>query len=200
MRITVTLLALFASLLTQGCGAIGKLHTQAGFVVGKNYGDESLRGFSETQGVAELGYVTGESKSDFPRWDFGGTSYLALTDPMRPGGKAIARRRFNPKLDLDISAGPMITYESSGPFNGFIGGVALNVSFVTLRSEYMSWPTEPWDEYTYENGVIASVISHPSGHEQIWFNGLSFNGTASWVTAAIVTAVFIAAAAGGAFE
>jgi len=94
----------------------------------------------------------------------------------------------------------MITYESSGPFNGFIGGVALNISFVTLRSEYMSWPTEPWDEYKYENGVIASVIPHPSGHEQVWFNGVSFNGTASWVTAAIVTAAFIALAASGAFE
>lgn len=193
-------MGLFALVLLEGCGAIGKLHTQFGFEVGKNYGDESIKGSETAVAVAELGYVAGESNTEFPRWDFGGTSYLTLTDPMRPGLKAIARRRFSPRLELDLSAGPMITYESSGPFNGFIGGVALNYRFVTLRSEYMAWPTEPWDEYKYENGVIASIIPHPSGHEHVWYNGVSMNGTAGWATAAIATLILIAAAANGAFE
>lgn len=169
-------------------------------MVGHNFGDESEKGFSETEGVAELGYVTGGFKSDAARWSFGGTGYLNVGDPLRPGIKAIARRRFNRSTSLDLSAGPMITYDSSGLFNGFAAGVALNVSFLTLRSEYVSWPTEPWDEYHYSDGAITSMEHHGSGHEHAWFNGVSMNGTASWVVVGIVTGLFIIAGANGAFD
>ena len=114
--------------------------------------------------------------------------------------KAIARRRFAEDVSLDFSAGPMITYDSSGLFNGFTGGLALNLKFITFRSEYVSWPIEPWDEYYYPVGQPAVITHHPSGHEQIWFNGVSMNGTASWVTAAIVTGLIFIAGTQGAFE
>jgi hypothetical protein len=190
------LVVLCAAALTQGCST---LHTQAGVVFGHNYSAESERKLGDTQAIAELGYVTGESKTDQPKWGYGATSYLMLSDPMRPGVKAIVRRRLNPDVDLDLSAGPMITYDSSGLYNGFIGGVALNVRFLTFRSEYMSWPVEPWDEYNY-NSVPQSVVHHSSGHEQIWYNGLSMNGVASWVTAAVAVGIILVAGMSGAFE
>lgn len=194
------LVVLSAVAITQGCSGIGKLHTQAGVIVGQNYGEKSERDFGETQAVAELGYVTGESRTDYPSWDFGGTGYLIVSDPMRPGLKAIARRRFNRDIDLDISAGPMITYDSSGLFNGFVGGVALNVKFLTLRSEYMTWPVEAWDYVRYSGGVPYETIHHPGGHEQVWFNGISMNGNASWVVVGVVTVLFIIAGFNGSLD
>lgn len=199
-RTPVTVIALVACLLTQGCGAVGQLHTQFGAVHGTSFGDESP-GFNALQAVAELGYVTGGPRAATPTWGFGGTGYLLFEDPLRPGMKAIARRRFNKDMSLDFSAGPMITYDSSGLFNGFTAGVALNLKFITFRSEYVSWPLEPWDEYHYEVDPASPPIEHhPSGHEQVWFNGVSMNGTASWVTVAIATGLIIIAATQGAFE
>jgi hypothetical protein len=191
---------LVACPLAQGCGAVGQLHTQAGVLVGNNFGDEGYHDFGETQAIAELGYVTGGPRGATPRWGFGGTGYLLLSDPMRPGLKAIARRRFNQDVSLDFSAGPMITYNSSGTFNGFTGGVALNVKFLTLRSEYVTWPFEAWDDYIYVEGQPPAIIHYPSGHEQVWFNGVSMNGTASWVVVAVATSLIIIAGANGAFE
>jgi hypothetical protein len=200
VRRTIAVIALFSSLLTQGCGAIGKLHTQAGLVIGSNHGDEPKMDFSEGQLVAELGYVTGGPRAATPQWGFGGTSYLLMAEELWPGMKAIARRRFNSNVSLDLSAGSMITYNSSGLFNGFTGGLALNIHFVTLRSEYVTWPIEPWDEYNYQGSQPLPVVHHPSGHQKVWFNGVSMNGTASWVTVAIVTGIFIALGMSGAFE
>ncbi len=201
MRTSITVMALLACLFTQGCGAVGQLHTQFGLVHGNNFGDEPLQGFSAVQGVAELGYVTGGPRAATPRWGFGGTGYLLIDDPLVPGMKAIARRRFSKDMSLDFSAGPMITYNSSGTFNGFTGGVALNLKFITLRSEYVSWPVEPWNEYAYPEGHPEGVATyHPSGHEQVWFNGVTMNGTASWVSVAIATGLIIIAGVNGAFE
>ena len=121
-RTAVTVIALLACLLTQGCSTVGKLHTQAGLVTGKNYGDESEHGVDETRLVAELGYVTAGPRDATPKWGFGGTSYLLMAEELRPGMKAIARRRFNQDISVDFSAGPMITYDSSGLFNGFTHG------------------------------------------------------------------------------
>lgn len=196
-----TVIALLACLFTPGCGAVGQLHTQFGLVHGNNFGDDPLQGFSATVGVAELGYVTGGPRAATPRWGFGGTAYLLLDDPMKPGMKAIARRRFNPDTSLDFSAGPMITYDSSGLLNGFTGGVALNFKFLTFRSEYVTWPVEPWNEYSYPPGHPEGVATyHASGHEKVWFNGVSMNGTASWVTVAIATGLVIIAGVNGAFD
>ncbi len=191
------LVVLCAAAVTQGCSSIGKLHTQAGVMVGHNFGEEGQRDFGDTQAVAELGYVTGESRRDYPSWDFGGAGYLIFSDPMRPGIKAIARRRFNHDIDLDISAGPMITYDSSSSFSGFIGGVALNVKFLTLRSEYMTWPVEAWDETRYADGIPIEVIHHAGGHEKIWFNGVSMNGNAGWAVIGAATALIIIGIATG---
>lgn len=94
----------------------------------------------------------------------------------------------------------MITYDSSGLFNGFVGGVALNVKFLTLRSEYMTWPVEAWDDTHYSGGIPYEVVHHPGGHEQIWFNGVTMNGNASRVVVAIATALFIIAASGGSLD
>jgi len=200
VRVALALLALFACLLLQGCGATGALHSQFGVAVGNNFGDEP-RDFSETQAVAELGYVQGGLKADTPRWSFGGTSYLMITEDLRPGIKAIARRRLAHNVSLDISAGPMITYDSSGLFNGFTGGVALNVSFLTLRSEFVSWPFEAWDQYHYSNdGLSSTVERHPGGHEQVWFNGVAFNGAARGGVFAVVTVPVLIAGSNGAFE
>jgi len=199
VRTTVTVIALFACLLLQGCGAIGKLHTQFGVEAGKNFGDEP-RDVETAAAVAELGYVTGSSMTDPPRWGFGGTAYLALVDPMRPGIKAIARRYFDHNTSLDLSAGPMITYDSSGLFNGFIGGVAFNYHFVTLRSEYMTWPFEAWDGNYSDAALNNYAVHHPGGHEAMWYNGVSFNGASSWLAFAVAAGLVIAAAASGAFE
>ena len=167
--------------------------------MGTNFGEDPQQ-YSSTRGVAELGYVPGGLKTDTPQWSFGGTSYLMLTDPLRPGIKAIARRRYSRSASLDISAGPMITYDSTGLFNGFTGGIAFNYGFITLRSEYVTWPFDAWDESHYSNGVQTSVEHHPSGHEAVWFNGAAFNGAASWWAFAAVTALVIVAGASGAFE
>lgn len=172
-----------------GCGAVGKLHTQAGLVVGQNYGDES-REFTDTRAVAELGYVTGQSKREPSTWDYGGTGYLALSEDFRPGLKLIVRRRFNSATSLDVSAGPMITYDSSGLFNGFIGGIAFNASFLTIRSEFMTWPFEAWESMYSDNDGV-HVVQHPAGHEAVWYNGVSFNGTAGWVAAVVGFTLFI---------
>jgi hypothetical protein len=198
--IPALVVVLCAAALTQGCSGIPKLHSQFGAVAGHNYGDEAPGGSNQGQFVAELGYVAGESETNPDKWDFGATSYLMLADPMRPGIKAVARRRFNKDLDLDFSAGPMITYDSSGLFNGFIGGVALNWHFVTLRSEFMSWPVEPWEQGLSDENQVNYTVHHPGGHEMMWWNGVSLSGTASWVTAGALLAVIIWAGANGAFE
>lgn len=198
-RPTLILVTAVAAFVTQGCSTLGKLHQEAGIDVGHNFGGEPLRKNGATQLVGELGYVAGESGTDYPRWDFGGTGYLMLSDPMRPGIKAIARRRFSRDVALDFSAGPMITYDSSAWFNGFIGGVALNYKFLTLRSGYMAWPFEPWDD-VHSAGDPYSSYHHPGGHEHVWYNGLTINGNASWIVVGVVTGLIIIAAAGGAFE
>jgi hypothetical protein len=202
VRTFVTASILFGCLLLQGCapGAVGKLHTQFGLVAGHNFGDQGQQ-YSSTRGVAELGFVPGGLKTDTPRWSFGGTAYTLIEDNLKPGIKAMARRRVNRNVSLDFSAGPMITYDSSGLFNGFTAGVALNVSFVSLRSEYVSWPFDPWDEYHYPDGHPEGVAEHhASGHEQVWFNGLAFNGAASWWALAVVTGLIIIAGSQGGFE
>ena len=183
----------------QGCSTVGKLHTQFGLEGGTNRGVTSPH-FSRTRAVAELGYVPGGFRSDTPPWAFGGTGYLAIGEELRPGIKAIARRHFDRNTSLDLSAGPMITYDSSGLFNGFVGGVALNFHFVTIRSEYTTWPVKPWEQlYSDSNGQVVTV-EHASGHEKVWYNGVSFNGTGSWVAVAVASVVIIIAGAGGAFD
>lgn len=37
------------------------------------------------------------------------------------------------------------------------------------------------------------VIHDPGGHEQIWFNGVSMNGNASWVVVGVVTMLILIA-------
>jgi hypothetical protein len=194
---TVALLA--ATAFAQGCSSVGKLHTQFGFEGGHNFGDES-QDVETTAAVAELGYVTGQSMTEPPRWGFGGAAYLAVVDPLRPGVKAIARRYFDHDTSLDISAGPMITYDSSGLFNGFIGGVAFNYHFVTLRSEYMTWPFEAWDGMYSDSAGNNYTVHHAGGHEAMWYNGASFNGRSSWVALAVSAGIVIAAGMSGAFE
>jgi hypothetical protein len=190
---------LLVSPITQGCSTVGKLHTQFGLEAGANHGVDWYH-YSSTRAVAELGYVSGGLKTDTPPWAFGGTAYLSIAEDLRPGVKAIARRHFNRDTSLDLSAGPMITYDSSSLFNGFIGGVALNFHFITLRSEYLTWPVEPWEQlYSDSNGQVVTV-ENPGGHEKVWFNGVSFNGTGSWVAAAVAVGVIIVAGAGGAFD
>jgi len=201
VRNTLALVALCVCVLLQGCGTAGKLHSQFGFAAGHNFGEEPQQQSEEGTGVAELGYVPGGLKADTPRWSFGGTAYTLIGDNMKPGIKAIARRRLAHNVSVDISAGPMITYDSSFLFNGFTGGVALNLSFVSLRSEYVSWPFDAWDEYHYsQDGLSSTVEHHPGGHQQVWFNGLAFNGAASWWAFAIVAGAFIYAGANGAFD
>jgi hypothetical protein len=202
VRAVVTVAILFVCLLLQGCapGAVGKLHTQFGLVTGHNFGEQPQQ-YSSTRGVAELGFVPGGLKTDTPRWSFGGTAYTLIEDNLKPGIKAMARRRVNRNVSLDFSAGPMITYDSSGPFNGFTAGVALNVSFVSLRSEYVSWPFDPWDEYHYPEGHPEGVAEHhASGHEQVWFNGLAFNGGRELVGAGGGHRLIIIAGSQGGFE
>lgn len=200
MRVSIALLASLACLVIQGCGVARPLHTQFGVAVGKNFGGDP-GDFSETQAVAELGYVPGGLKADTTNWCFGGTSYLMIAEDFRPGIKAIARRHFNSQVSLDISAGPMITYNSSGLFDGFTAGVALNVSFLSLRSEFVSWPFEAWDHYFYTPGnPEPDITHHPSGHEQVWFNGVAFNGDASWLALAVITGLVIIAGANGGFD
>ena len=194
------LAACLAGVLASGCSTLGKLHTQAGVVVGKNFGDEPFD-FQDTQAVAELGYVPGGLHSSAPRWSFGGTAYALLDDPIRPGIKVMARRRINRTLSLDISAGPMITYDSSGLFNGFTGGVTLTASFLTLRSEFVSWPFEGWEELHHDSGGMPTYLEHhPGGHEQVWYNGVAVNGAASWWAAAIAATLILIAGANGAFD
>lgn len=194
---TVALLA--AGSFAQGCSSVGKLHTQFGLEGGHNFGDES-QSVESTAGVAELGYVTGASMAEPPRWGFGGAAYLAVVDPLRPGMKAIARRYFDHNTSLDISAGPMITYDSSGLFNGFIGGVAFNYHFVTVRSEYMTWPFEAWTGYYSDSAGNNYTVHHAGGHEAMWYNGVSFNGASSWVAFAVAAGIVFIAGMGGSFE
>jgi hypothetical protein len=188
-----------AAMLTQGCSAVGKLHSQFGFEGGHNFGDEP-QNVENAIGVAELGYVTGVGMAEPPRWGFGGAAYLAIVDPLRPGMKAIARRYFDRHLSVDFSAGPMITYDSSGLFNGFIGGVTVNYHFVTLRSEYMMWPFEAWDGMYSDSAGNIYTVHHDGGHEGVWYNGVTFNGTSSWVAFAVAAGLLIAYGAANGFE
>jgi len=200
LHVTFPLALCAAALLTQGCSAVGKLHTQFGLEGGHNFGDEP-QDVETAIGVGELGYVTGASMGEPPRWGFGGAAYLAIADPLRPGMKAIARRYFDRNLSVDFSAGPMITYDSSSLFNGFIGGVAVNYHFVTLRSEYMTWPFEAWDGMYSDSAGNNYTVHHDGGHEGVWYNGVSFNGTSSWVTLALVVGLLVAyGASGGSFD
>ena len=162
------------------------LHVEVGIETGKNSGDSSLH-YTSTIGVFELGYVSGELRPVRPTWGFGGTVMFALGNEARVGLKARARYRFNPWLSSDIVAGPMLTTPHDGFFNGFIGGLALNVgSSITLRSEYMVWGVDPWRQntgyYTYDKYTF---IEHPAGYEQVWYNGATFRGTAAGVVLAV---------------
>jgi hypothetical protein len=169
------------------------LHVEVGIETGKNSGDPSLH-YTSTIGVFELGYVTGELRPVRPKWGFGGTMMAALGNEARIGLKARARYRFNPWLSSDIVAGPMVTTFHDGFFNGFIGGLALNVgSSITLRSEYMVWGVNAWREntgyYAYDKYTF---IEHPAGYEQVWYNGATFRGTAAGIVLAVAGAGVIA--------
>ena len=172
------------------------LHLEVGIETGKNSGDPSPH-YTSTMGVFELGYVTGESRPVRPKWGFGGTMMAALGNEARIGIKARARYRFNPWLSSDIVAGPMLTTFHEGFFNGFIGGLALNVgSSITLRSEYMVWGVNAWRENTgYYAFHKYTSVEHPAGYEQVWYNGATFQGTAAGIVLAVagvgVLALFI---------
>lgn len=189
-----------AALLFSGCAdVIRPLHIQSGLEAGHNFGAED-HNTTATRAIVELGYVPGRNRSAFPAWDFGGTGYLAMSEDFRPGIKAIARRRFNPDLSLDLSAGPMITYDSSGLFNGFIGGVSLNMKVVTFRSEFMTWPVPAWDQGLSTPDLVNYTVHHPAGHEQVWYNGVAFNGETGLLVAAlgfVAMLAIVAAAEGG---
>ena len=194
-----TFLAIIALLLSGCADVIHPLHIQSGLEAGHNFSAED-HNTTTTRAIAELGYVTGKNAKEFPAWDFGGTGYLAMSEDFRPGIKAIARRRFNPDTSLDLSAGPMITYDSSGLFNGFIGGVSMNWKFLTLRSEFMTWPVPAWDQGLSTPDLVNYTVHHPAGHEQVWYNGVAFNGETGLLAAVlgfVAMLALVAASEGG---
>ena len=87
----------------------------------------------------------------------------------------------------------MLTSWNDGLFNGFIGGVGVNLgSFFTLKSEYMLYGVPPWREsgYTYSDGY--TYRNYPGGYEKVWYNGVAFRGTLGWVTASVGSVALIA--------
>jgi hypothetical protein len=162
------------------------LHLEVGLETGKNFGDPSLH-YSNTIGIFEVGYVSGERRPVRPRWGFGGTMMAALGNEARIGLKARARYHFNSWLSSDIVAGPMLTTPHDGFFNGFVGGLGLNLGdAITLRSEYMLWGVNSWRENTgYYAFDKYTYIDHPAGYEQVWYNGATVRGTAAGVILAV---------------
>lgn len=170
------------------------VYVESGVETGKNHGAESQY-YSETFLMIEMGYLSGErARPEPPRWGFGGTFLVAASNmDFRAGMKARARYRFNRHLSCDVTAGPMLTSWNDGLFNGFIGGVGVNLgSFFTLKSEYMLYGVPPWREsgYTYSDGY--TYTNYPGGYEKVWYNGVAFRGTLGWVTASVGSVALIA--------
>lgn len=168
---------------------ISVLYLEAGAIYGKNFGVES-NVHSDWRAVFELGYMSGE-RSDFskPRWDLGGTAYLAAADTdSRIGLRARARYRAHRNISFGISAGPLFGWWDGSFFNGFVGGGSVNFgSWFALRSEYMAYNAPPWLE-----DVGETFVEHPGGYEQVWYNGAVLSGTPAWFTVGVGAGAFVA--------
>jgi hypothetical protein len=165
------------------------LFIELGAVTGKNFGDES-DSYARNRVIFELGYLTGKrDKFVAPRWDKGLTFYLGAGDAeSRIGLKARARYRMNNTISFDVGAGPLFNWWDGHFVNGFVGGIGVGITpYINLRSEYMSFGIDEW-----KTGSGASTVTHPSGLEQVWYNGATFSGAPAWFAIGVAGAAFVA--------
>ncbi|HEX6792157.1 MAG TPA: hypothetical protein VF247_12670 [Candidatus Krumholzibacteria bacterium] len=167
---------------------VSLLYLEAGAVAGKNFGAASPD-YSRWRATFDVGYLTGEREPvDAPRWDYGGTLFLGISDrDTRVGLKGHALHRFNRTVALDVNAGPLFNWWDGNTFNGFVGGVGVDLGpYFSLQSEYTTFKVEPWSE-----GSGGDTIHHPGGYEQVWYNGAALHGRPAWVTVGLGVAAFV---------
>ncbi len=148
------------------------VYVESGLQAGKNYGDDS-QGFSPFLFVTELGYISGErGRTTKPPAGYGATLYMAASNnDFRGALKARVRYRFNRHVSIDGAGGPLLGD------SGFVTSLGVNLgTFVTLKTEWMSYEFEPWTDYDGNTRTY-----HPTGTEQVWYSGMTFRNGAGWM-------------------
>jgi hypothetical protein len=150
--------------------------------------------FSPTLYVTEIGYLSGERKRDVrPRWGFGGSLFLSLSNSESFGGiKGRARYRLNDTWSFDATTGPLV---HSWELQGWMFGAGVNLGrYVTFRSEYVAHRYEAWREPG--QGAADGYTYYDAGTEHVWYNGVALRNGAGWLATGVgVVALFAAASA-----
>lgn len=158
---------------------VSLVYLEMGFVTGKNFGVESPD-YSKNRATFDVGYMGGDHNPyNRPRWDGGVTLYLAASErDTRVGLKGHANYRLNRSIQFDLAAGPLFNWWDGNTFNGFVGGVGVDLSpWFSLKSEYTTWKVEPWQD--------GDLVEHSGGYEQVWYNGAAIRGGPAWFTAGL---------------
>jgi hypothetical protein len=176
-------------------------YVESGLLLGTASGVDSYA-FSNVTGVWEVGLLAGARTGRSTRgWGLGFTGFFAFgNEDARTSVKPRVRYRVSPGFAVDVSAGPVWTYDYDGgrdPGQGYLASVAFQLgSWFTLRSDFQTRPVPDWNTRDPHTGAPLVI---PGGNENAVYVGLAMRDRPGWsatiIGAGAVTALFLLAIA-----